>query len=148
MFIHPQQVTQLRKDANFLSADKYQAGVMLRGEIGLIANCPIVPTRRIKYVSGAFVNPIIQLNSDPSTSDNLAALKLIYKRNVLLETQRKPGVLTSLTATTHYTSALTNDSRVVLINLTAPTDFDPTKKPTDSEAEEEEEVAKKNIPSV
>ena len=34
LFVHPKQLTTLRKDADFLSADKYQAGLMLTGEVG------------------------------------------------------------------------------------------------------------------
>ena len=37
LFIHPKQVTQLRKNPDFLSADKYTPGVGLTGEIGMIA---------------------------------------------------------------------------------------------------------------
>lgn len=48
MFIHPKQVTQLRKDANFISADKYNANVIMRGEIGMICNTRIVPSKRVK----------------------------------------------------------------------------------------------------
>lgn len=48
MFVHPKQVTKLRKDSNFLSADKYQAGVMIRGEIGMVANTRVVPSRKVK----------------------------------------------------------------------------------------------------
>ena len=39
LFIHPKQVTQLRKNPDFLSADKYTPGVSLTGEIGMIAGC-------------------------------------------------------------------------------------------------------------
>lgn len=48
-FIHPSQVTTLRKDSNFLSADKYGAGtnVIMYGEIGMIANTRIVPSKRV-----------------------------------------------------------------------------------------------------
>lgn len=47
MFVHPKQVTQLRKDPNFISADKYPGNVMVSGEIGTIANCRIVPTKKV-----------------------------------------------------------------------------------------------------
>lgn len=49
-FIHPSQVTTLRKDSNFLSADKYGAGtnVIMYGEIGMIANTRIVSSKRVK----------------------------------------------------------------------------------------------------
>lgn len=48
MFVHPKQVTKLRKDSDFISADKYTSGVMVSGEIGTVANTRIVPSRRVK----------------------------------------------------------------------------------------------------
>lgn len=49
MFVNPKQVTQLRKDDDFISADKYGVGtnVMMTGEIGRIANCRIVPSKKV-----------------------------------------------------------------------------------------------------
>ena len=47
IFVHPKQVTQLRKDSDFLSADKYKDGVMLTGEIGMMANCRVVPSKKV-----------------------------------------------------------------------------------------------------
>lgn len=47
IFVHPKQVTQLRKDSDFISADKYTSGVMLTGEIGMIANCRVVPSKKV-----------------------------------------------------------------------------------------------------
>ena len=47
MFIHPKQMTQLRHDSNFISADKYPGAVIMTGEIGMIANTRIVPSRRM-----------------------------------------------------------------------------------------------------
>lgn len=49
MFIHPSQVTKLRKDSNFISADKYGVGtnVVMYGEIGMIANTRIVVSKRV-----------------------------------------------------------------------------------------------------
>lgn len=47
IFVHPKQVTQLRKDSDFISADKYRDGVMLTGEIGMVANCRVVPSKKV-----------------------------------------------------------------------------------------------------
>ncbi len=47
MFVNPAQVTQLRKDSNFISADKYPANVVMSGEIGMIANTRIVPSKKV-----------------------------------------------------------------------------------------------------
>lgn len=47
IFVHPKQVTQLRKDSNFISADKYPGSVVMTGEIGMIANCRVVPSKKV-----------------------------------------------------------------------------------------------------
>ena len=47
MFVHPKQMTQLRHDENFISCDKYPGNVVMNGEIGMIANTRIVPTKRV-----------------------------------------------------------------------------------------------------
>lgn len=48
MFVAPAQVTTLRKDDNFISADTYPGNVVMTGEIGKIANTRIVPSRKVK----------------------------------------------------------------------------------------------------
>lgn len=50
MFVNPKQVTKLRKDSDFISADKYgkDTAVMMTGEIGRIANTRIVPSRKVQ----------------------------------------------------------------------------------------------------
>lgn len=48
MFVHPKQVTGLRKDSNFISADKYTGDVIMMGEVGMIANTRIVPSKKVK----------------------------------------------------------------------------------------------------
>ena len=52
MFINPKQTTQLRKDSNFISADKYKADVIMKGEIGMIAGARIVASKRVKTADG------------------------------------------------------------------------------------------------
>lgn len=48
MFIHPKQEATLLKDPNFLSADKFQAGVAIKGSIGKIAGCWIKKSKKVK----------------------------------------------------------------------------------------------------
>lgn len=50
MFISPSQVSTLRKDSNFISNDKYNNNVIMRGEIGMVANTRIVPSKKINKV--------------------------------------------------------------------------------------------------
>ena len=57
LFIHPKQVTQLRKNPDFLSADKYTPGVSLTGEIGMIAGCRLVPSKKVPLSGGVYACP-------------------------------------------------------------------------------------------
>lgn len=49
VFVHPKQVTQLRKDPDFISREKYGNQVMVDGEIGMVANARIVPSKKVKH---------------------------------------------------------------------------------------------------
>lgn len=51
MFIHPNQEATLLKDSNFISADKFQAGVAVNGSIGKIAGCWIKKSSKITKVN-------------------------------------------------------------------------------------------------
>lgn len=122
MFISPNQVTTLRKDANFISADKYGQGtnVIMTGEIGRIANTIIVPSRRIVPTEGVYTNPIVQLTTETQTEEETPALTLFLKRDVNVETERDiDHKLTKVNADEHYVAALTNESRVVLAKFKA-----------------------------
>lgn len=123
MFIHPKQVTALRKDPEFLSADKYQGGVMLSGEIGIIANTRIVPSKKVPVVkagaSGSQVDcyacPIVKLEEDTETEDAVPAMTIYLKRDTNVETERKPKTRTTeITADKFYAVTLSNESKVVL----------------------------------
>lgn len=50
MFIHPTQEATLLKDASFISADKFEAGVAVRGSIGKIAGCWIKKSKKVKHI--------------------------------------------------------------------------------------------------
>lgn len=70
MFVNPKQVTKLRKDSNFISADKYGVGmnVVMTGEIGIIANTRIVPSKKVKEFSEWYT---------PCESTTSGALKVV-----------------------------------------------------------------------
>ena len=50
MFIHPTQESKLLKDADFLSADKFQAGVAVNGAIGKIAGCWVKKSKKVRLI--------------------------------------------------------------------------------------------------
>lgn len=131
MFVHPKQVTTLRKDTNFISADKYNQNVILKGEIGMIANTRIVPSRKVKLneeinadteagttavAAGTYyLNPIIKLETEQETEEETPALTIYLKRNLNVETERKPrNRTTEITVDEMYAVSVSNDSKVVL----------------------------------
>lgn len=51
MFINPAQEAALLKDSDFLSADKFTAGVAVNGSIGKIAGCWIKKSKKVRLVT-------------------------------------------------------------------------------------------------
>lgn len=115
IFVHPKQVTQLRKDPNFISADKYTGQVVMTGEIGKIANCAVVPSRRVPVVSDMYCCPIVKIETDERTEDEMAALTIFLKRDTNLETERHTlSRTTDFSVDKHYVAALSNEGKVVV----------------------------------
>lgn len=122
IFVHPKQVTQLRKDADFISADKYTGNVVMSGEIGKIANCRVVASKKVKKDTAgtSYVCPIVKLNGDTETEDETAALTIYLKRDTNVETDRvSKSRKTEISADKHYTVALSDESKVVLAKFKA-----------------------------
>ena len=115
IFVHPKQVTQLRKDADFISADKYPGNVVMTGEIGKIANAHVVPSKKVKDDGANYLCPIVKLNNDAETEDDAPALTIYLKRDTNVETDRVSlARKTDISADKHYAVALSNTSKVVL----------------------------------
>ena len=115
ILIHSKQKTQLRKDADFISADKYQAGVMVSGAIGRIAGCDVVVSNKVKCEEGVYYNPIIKLDNANETEDDMPAVTYFLKRGNLVEHQREPGVADNIICTAYGMPALTNEAKVVIL---------------------------------
>lgn len=71
LFIHPAQEGTLLKDSNFISADKYEAGVMIRGAIGKVAGCQVKKSKKVKLVTYEKDNTATT-GTTTLTADNLA----------------------------------------------------------------------------
>ena len=120
IFVHPKQVSQLRKDADFTSADKYVNGnyIAMNGEIGKIANCRVVVSKRVKENSEntTYINPIVKLTYDAETEQETPALTIFLKRNVMVETSRDiDKQINMIRASENYVVALTDASKVVRV---------------------------------
>lgn len=117
IFVNPAQVGTLRKDPDFLSADKIAESVRVTGAIGKICNCEVVATRRVELNGDgtSYVCPIVKLNEDADTEDDTPALTVYRKRNVNVETERNTRArTTTISVDEIYTVALSNASKVVL----------------------------------
>lgn len=117
IFVHPKQVTQLRKDADFISADKYTGDVVMTGEIGKIANCRVVASKKVPLDDGGanYLCPIVKLNNDAETEEDAAALTIYLKRDTNVETDRVSlARKTDISVDKHYAVALSNTSKVVV----------------------------------
>lgn len=124
MFINPKQEAKLRKDDQFLSADKFEAGVAVKGSIGRIAGCWIKKSNKIKAVDGVYTNPIIKMEADNAeteyTEDELAAITIFLKADTEVDSEWFPKKQqTDVTACKYYGVALTNEAKVVLAKFKA-----------------------------
>ena len=89
MFVHPSQLTQLRHDEDFISAEKYTGDVIMSGEIGMIANTRIVPSKKVPLSNGKYVCPIVKIENDKETDDETPALTIYLKRDTNVEMERQ-----------------------------------------------------------
>ena len=119
ILIHSKQKTQLRKDADFLAADKIGPELLVNGAIGRIAGCDVVVSNKVKLEDGVYFNPIIKLNNDNETEDDMPAVTYFLKRGNLVEHQREPGVADNIICTAYGMPALTNDAKVVILKTKA-----------------------------
>ena len=122
IFVHPKQVSQLRKDADFTSADKYVNGnyIAMNGEIGKIANCRVVVSKRVKENEEhtTYINPIVKISYDSETEQDTSALTIFLKRNVMVETSRDiDKQINMIRASENYVVALTDASKVVRVTF-------------------------------
>ena len=119
ILIHSKQKTQLRKDADFISADKFEAGVMVSGSIGRIAGCDVIVSNKVKLEEGVYFNPIIKLDNTAETEDDMPAVTYFLKRDNLVEHKREEGVGDKVICTAHGMPALTNEAKVVILKTKA-----------------------------
>jgi N4-gp56 family major capsid protein len=119
ILIHSKQKTQLRKDADFLAADKISTELLTNGAIGRIAGCDVVVSNKVKLEEGVYFNPIIKLDNAAETEDDLPAVTYFLKRGNLVEHERETGVGDKIVCTAYGMPALTNESKVVILKTKA-----------------------------
>jgi N4-gp56 family major capsid protein len=115
ILIHSKQKTQLRKDPEFTANDKIGSELLTNGAIGRIAGCDVIVSNKVKCEDGVYYNPIIKLNNDSETEDDMPAVTYFLKRGNLVEHQREPGVADNIICTAYGMPALTNEAKVVIL---------------------------------
>lgn len=104
IFVHPSQITQLRKDADFKDINKYPLQTIMTGVIGEIAGCQVIPSKKVPADSTVYTNYIVKAG----------ALTIYMKRNVDVETDRDILAKTTvISADEHFVAVLSDDSKVV-----------------------------------
>lgn len=119
ILIHSKQKTQLRKDADFIAADKIGPELLANGAIGRIAGVDVVVSNKVKLEGGVYFNPIIKLDNDAETEDDLPAVTYFLKRGNLVEHERETGVGDKIVCTAFGMPALTNEAKVVILKTKA-----------------------------
>lgn len=116
IFVNPHQLTTLRLDDLFISADKYNNEVVLRGEIGMIAGARVVPSKRVVLDGDGVYNcPIVKLTNEAQAEDDAAAVTIFMKKDVGLEAARDTlARITVISVDEHYGVAITNQEKVVV----------------------------------
>lgn len=121
MFIHPLQEKALLTDPQFISADKFEAGVAVKGAIGMVAGCWIKKSKKVKQddTTHAWLNPIIKCEADSAeteyTEDELPALTIFLKKNTQVDHEWFPKKQKhDITATKYYGVAVTNASKLII----------------------------------
>ena len=122
LFIHPEQEAALLTDNQFLSADKFEAGVAVRGSIGKVAGCWVKKSKKITTTgsgtSKKYNDIIIKLQPDNPesdyTEDELPALTIFLKQDTKVDADFKPRTQTTeITASKYYGAAMTNEAKVI-----------------------------------
>ena len=88
----------------------------MNGEIGKIANCRVVVSKRVKETSDntMYINPIVKISYDSETEQETPALTIFLKRNVMVETSRDiDKQINMIRASENYVVALTDSTKVV-----------------------------------
>lgn len=91
MFINPAQEATLLKDDDFLSADKFEAGVAVRGSIGKIAGAWVKKSKKVRLVTAE----VSESGTVTITADNLAEYQKKVDPATKLEVGNKVNDLTA-----------------------------------------------------
>ena len=91
-----------------------------QGTVVAVGSGEIVDGKKVPLDGGIYACPIVKLEDDPEVDDEIPALTIYRKREVNIETERKPKTRTTeITADEFYVAVLSNEAKVVLAKFKA-----------------------------
>lgn len=116
LLVHSKMYTFLLKDSNFISQDKYPAGVLITGAIGTLFGVPVMITDRMPCKDTLDSGQVVTSRVATSLMLQRDALAYITKRAPLVETGRDIlGRKTIITCNAHYAVKLVNKDGLAVI---------------------------------
>lgn len=121
LFIHPEQLTTIRKDPAFIDKNKYGGDLMMTGAIGTICGCEVIVSRRVPKSGGKFTNFLVQMSATETDGQPvLPAVTIYLKKAADVETDRDILAKTTvISAAEHYAVGLTNPAKVLKMTFKA-----------------------------
>ena len=116
MFIHPKQVTQLRLDSNFISADKYNNEVVMRGEIGMVSGVRIVASKRVKSVDGTQGSRTVTIAGTVAIGDKFSIDGNEFTATAATAKNVADGLVAMITADTDSKYSASNSNGVITLS--------------------------------
>ena len=107
LLVSPKLYTKIRNTKDWAPASEFAAGALVRGAVGQIFGCDIIVSNRLRGVAGTGLD-------EDAWIVKPGALRLVLKRNTLLETDR--DILRRVnvfTANKHYATYLYNASGLI-----------------------------------
>ena len=116
IFVAPHQVTTLRLDSNFISADKYPHDVIMSGEIGMIANAHVVPTRRVAHTDGTQGSRTVTIAGTIAIGDKFSIDGMEFTATAATVTNVAAGLVALITANTNCKYSASNSNGVITLS--------------------------------
>lgn len=110
IYIHPKQIIQIKKDANFLSVKEYPIldSVKVNGAIGIIGDCQVVVSDSVMVESDFYVNPIVKLESSIEQQEIPAVTILVE----IINREAEENVVT-----VNYELGITNATKILTMKF-------------------------------
>lgn len=110
LLIAAEQLSQIRKDPDYINGSELATGMLMDGSIGMIWGCEVQISNKVKPVSGKIANFVVKPE----------AIAIVMKRDIQIESARNiTNKTTRITADEHYTTYLLDESKAIKLIVKA-----------------------------